>query len=169
MCELPLNESLVIKTPEGPLQTTQTIAISLGCSPKLGKALLLKVLDAGPREIKLELIWNLPPYWLEFISLKGTMQDDGWKKPAMFLLSCGSCIVQYGPIRQDMATGVLVPCPLWGKPNCFLIGVKVCSRGGNSCLVLQTWLKAHGSGGHRPQLLIYYNRFTEWPCCQNVF
>lgn len=170
MCESPFNELLVIKAPEvPPLKPIQTIATSLGCSPKLGKALLLKILDAGPREIKLELNWNLPSYWLEFILLKGTMQDDGRKKSAMFLPSCGSCIVQYGPMGQDMATGVLVPYPLWGKPNRFLIGVKVCSIGRNSCLVLQTWLKAHGSRGHRPQLLIYYNCFTEWPCCQNVF
>lgn len=55
MCELPLNELLVSETPEVPPKTIQTIAISLGCSPKLGKALLLKILDVGPSEIKLEL------------------------------------------------------------------------------------------------------------------
>lgn len=54
-CKLPLNELLVGETPEVPPKTIQTIAISLGCSPKLGKALLLKILDVGPSEIKLEL------------------------------------------------------------------------------------------------------------------
>lgn len=78
---------LITKIP----QNTQTIAalvILLCCLPEVDKALLLNtltILDAGLREVSLDLSWKLPPYGLAFTVLEGAMQDTGSKKTSVFL------------------------------------------------------------------------------------
>jgi hypothetical protein len=46
---------------------------------------LPRILVPGHREIKLELNWKLPPYWLSVIAPEGAMQTAGKEKPSTVL------------------------------------------------------------------------------------
>lgn len=76
-CDIPPLKLLIKGVWENP-KTIQTVAIALGCPPKLdGKTQLLKTpytLVTEQEEIKLALTKKLSPYWVTYLELKGVMQ-----------------------------------------------------------------------------------------------
>lgn len=68
----------------------------------------------------------------------------------------------YHDNKEDVLSSMVVVCmAIMGSTNCFLTECKARSKGGSPGLVLSTWLRTTGQGGHGIQRRISYCYFAQ--------
>lgn len=113
------------------------------------------------RKIKLELTED----WLVPHSVGRCCAVLWGETPSMALPRDDSWMPRYWPAWEGIVCCCNSSVKVTGPTNQFLIWFEAYSTRGNSCLVWQTWPRAHGSGGHRPDGTACHC-FTELTCCQ---